>query len=187
MTPDPDCKPGGDARSNENAQNIPFTEVLERDEVLLWQGSVGFTFASSPIAALVVWIFAGYVYWSIWGSYTLKEFCPPADHVHSCGKFYVMIPPLVILMAAVVCFEVSERWAIASGRAQAAVLLTSRRLIRASNWPWRRIRAYDYRANPPRLQFGNILRFGKSGSIFLRRSDVDFVFRAISRNRASQA
>ena len=186
MTPDPECKPGGDARSNENAQNIPFAEVLERDEVLLWQGKIGFFVWSSPVMALAVWILAGYVYWSMWGSYSLNEFCPPADHVHSCGKFYVMIPPLIILMAASVSFDVLERWAIKSGWALGAVVMSNRRLIRISNWPWRRIRGYDYHANPPRLTFGKILRFGNNHSIVLRRSDAEYVLQRINNEKVGR-
>lgn len=161
----------------------PFLTLVEPWETLLWQGRIGFTFVSSPVTALAFWILAGYTFWTTWGSYSLNEFCPPSDTGRSCGRFYILIPPAVLLIAVAVCFDVIERLAIQSSKAQGQVLLTDRRLIRASTWPWFRTRVYDYRANPPKRGIGGVLRFGRLGSIVLSREDANQVLHLIASSR----
>lgn len=162
-----------------------LNQTLKPGEHLIWQGPIGFTFGTLPLVVLAFWILSGCVIWATWGSYSLTEFCPPGS-ARKCGAGYLVIPALFVLMALVVCFDMLERLALESGRAQGSVILTDCRLIRVSNWPWHRVRAYDYHKHSPHLVFGNVLRFGTYGVIFVHREDVDHVLLLMNDDRAGR-
>jgi hypothetical protein len=154
--------------------------VLEPGESLIWQGRIGFPFVSSTPAITVMYLIVSWVIWWIWGSYSLAEFCPTKDSVSSCGKFYAVVPAGLLLVALSQSFDWLERRAVESGRAFGAVMLTSRRLIRVSDWPWRRIRAYDYRTQKPRRGIGGVIRFGGIGSVVLSPADASHVLQMMT-------
>lgn len=159
-----------------------FHDLLAKGETLLWQGRIGFNFISSPFTALALIALAGYAAWATWGSYSVTDFCPPATSSGNCEKFYWLTAPLLCIAAISLGFEILERRALTSGRAQGAILLTDRRLIRVSDWPWRRVRQYDYRATPPRRGLGGVIRFGTfGGNVILSPEDAAAV-RNLMRN-----
>ena len=151
----------------------PFTDLLHPGETLLWQGRIGFNFISSPFTALALFALAGYAAWATWGRYSVADFCPPATSSGNCEKVYFLTAPLLCIAALSLVFDILERRALTSGRAQGAILLTDRRLIRISDWPWHRVRQYDYRATTPRRGLGGVIRFGNfGGNVILSREDA---------------
>lgn len=141
----------------------PFEDLLAPDETLLWQGRIGFNLISSPLLTLALAALAALVVAGFWLAQTPEEFCA-TDTGGGCRTLYWSTPFAALLIAAAQGFEMLERRALTAGRAQGAVLLTDRRLIRASTWPWRRVRAYAYRQNPPRRWIGGMVRFGTFGA-----------------------
>jgi hypothetical protein len=146
--------------------------LLEDGETLLWQGRLGFNFASTPVFVFVFYALAGYAFWATWGSFSLEQFCPTAESVIKCGSFYMLVPPLLLLLAFSMSFDMLERIAILSGNSMGTVLLTDRRIIRVSDWPWRRTRTYNYHGNPERWSWGGVMRFGRYGSVILSPTDA---------------
>ena len=150
-----------------------FRDLLTPGETLLWQGRIGFNLTSSPLLTLLLLAFTLWVTLSLWLWQTEAEFCASAPGDNACGFLYLAIPPLALVLAAVQGFDMLERRALASGKAQGAILLTDRRLIRVSDWPWRRVRTHDYRASSPRKGIGGVIRFGTfGGSLILAPQDA---------------
>jgi len=154
--------------------------MLEPDESLIWQGRIGFTAASSTLTMFVLVMIASLVIWAVWGSYSLDEFCPANGRVSRCGAFYVILPLGMIVIVLAQGFDWLERRAVESGRALGAVILTDRRLIRVSDWPWHRARAYDYRTRPPRRGAAGVLQFGGYRSVILSPSDASHVLQMMT-------
>lgn len=151
----------------------PFTDVLHPGETLLWQGRIGFNLTSSPILTALLLALTAYTAASLWFIQSEAEFCATAGGAGACGTIYRLIPPLALLLTGFQAFDMLERRALTSGRAQGAILLTNRRLIRVSDWPRRRIRAHDYTTTPTRNGIGGVLRFGTfGGSVILAPQDA---------------
>jgi len=154
--------------------------ILEPGESLIWQGRIGFTTASSTFTMFALVVIAGLVIWAVWGSYSLAEFCPATEPVSRCGAFYVMFPLAMIVIVLAQGFDWLERRAVESGRAFGAVILTDRRLIRVSDWPWHRVRAFDYRTRPPRRGAAGVLQFGGYRSVVLCPADRNRVLQMMT-------
>lgn len=152
----------------------PFTDVLHPGETLLWQGRIGFNFTSSSVTVLALIMLAAYAFWATWGTYSVTEFCPPAESASKCGSMYWLTAPILTVIAVSQGFDALERRALSGRKAHGAILLTDRRLIRVLDWPWLRIRSYDHRARAPRRGIGGVLRFGIS-SVILAPKDADQV------------
>jgi hypothetical protein len=152
----------------------PFSDLLLPSETLLWQGRIGFNFTSSSVTVLAVFMLAAYAFWATWGTYSVAEFCPPEESAGRCGSMYWLTAPILTAIAVSQGFDALERRALSGGKAQGAILLTDRRLIRVLDWPWLRIRSHDYRASAPRRGIGGVLRFGIS-SVILSPQDADQV------------
>ena len=163
-----------------------LTSILEADERLIWQGRIGFTTASSTFTMFVLVVIAGLVIWAVWGSHSLAEFCPANEQVSRCGEFYVILPSGMILIVLAQGFDWLERRAVKSGRALGAVILTDRRLIRVSDWPWHRVRAYDCRTRPPRRGAAGVLQFGAYRSVVLSPADANRVLQMMTTARDSR-
>lgn len=153
---------------------------LRPDETLIWQGRIGFTAASSTFTMFVLVVITCLVIWAVWGSYSLAEFCPANGRVSRCGAFYVTLPLGMIIIVLAQGFDWLERRAVESGRALGAVILTDRRLIRLSDWPWHRVQAYDYRARPPRRGAAGVLQFGGYRSVALSPADANRVLQMMT-------
>ena len=143
----------------------PEPGLLQPGETLLWQGPLGFNHATSPVTVAGVVLLALYALWAIWGNHSVLSFCPPESAGRACAGFYWLAPPLLLLIALAQGFAFLERQAITSGRAKGALLLTDRRLIRLSHWPWRRIKAGNYLQTAPTGGMPGVIRFGPFGTI----------------------
>jgi hypothetical protein len=162
--------------------NAPFSEVLQPGETLLWQGRIGFNLTSSPILTALLLLLTVYSAVSLWVIQSEAEICAASAGQGACGTIYRLIPPLALLLTGFQAFDMLERRALTSGRAQGAILLTNRRLIRVSDWPRRRIRAHFYTGTPARKGIGGVIRFGTfGGSVILAPKDADQV-RDLMRN-----
>ena len=150
-----------------------FADLLQPGETLLWQGRIGFNVTSSPVFTTFLVVLTAYVTASLWFIQSEAEFCAASPGRAGCGLIYRLLPPLALILTGFQIFDMLERRALTSGRAEGAALLTDRRLIRASTWPRRRIRAFDHRATPPRRGTGGVLRFGVlKGSVILVPEDA---------------
>ncbi len=153
-----------------------YSDLLEQGETLRWQGKVGFNVTSSPLLTAALVLFALYMLVGMWVMQGPAGFCEGAGPDSPCTTLFWATPPLAALMAAMQGFEMLERRAILSGRAQAVVLLTDRRLIRVSDWPWRRVRSHSYQMRLPRRGIGGVLRFGAlGGTVILSPADARHV------------
>lgn len=160
----------------------PFTDLLLPGETLLWQGRIGFNLTSSPILTALLLALTVYTAVSLWVIQSEAELCAASAGQGACGTIYRLIPPLALLLTGFQAFDMLERRALTSGRAQGAILLTNSRLIRVSDWPRRRIRAHNYIASPARKGIGGVIRFGTfGGSVILSPQDADHV-RDVMRN-----
>ncbi|MBL9050053.1 MAG: hypothetical protein JNK19_08075 [Tabrizicola sp.] len=159
-----------------------LASILEPDESLIWQGRIGFTVASSTFTMFVLVVIASLVLWAVWGSYSLAEFCPAKDRVSRCGAFYIILPLAMIVIVLAQGFDWLERRAVESGKALGAVILTDRRLIRVSEWPWRRIRSHDYLQSAPDWGLPGVIRFGRT-SIILATNDAKECMRIMEQER----
>lgn len=150
-----------------------FADLLQPGETLLWQGRIGFNLTSSPLLTAFLLILTAYTAASLWFIQTEAEFCAAAPGQAGCGLIYRLLPPLALILTGFQIFDLLERRALTSGRAEGAILLTNRRLIRASTWPRRRVRAFDYLATPARRGIGGVIRFGAlKGSVILAPEDA---------------
>jgi hypothetical protein len=160
----------------------PFTDLLLPGETVLWQGRIGFNLTSSPILTALLLALTLYTAVSLWVIQSEAELCAASAGQGACGAVYRLIPPLALLLTGFQAFDMLERRALTSGRAQGAILLTNRRLIRVSDWPRRRIRAHDYILSAPRNGIGGVIRFGTfGGSVILAPQDAATV-RDLMRN-----
>jgi hypothetical protein len=151
----------------------PFADLLQPGETLLWQGRIGFNLTSSPVLTAILLALTAYVTASLWFLQSEAEICAAAPGQAGCGFLYRLLPLTALVLTAFQCFDMLERRALASGAASGAVLLTDHRLIRASTWPRRRIRSFDYRNTPARRGIGGVIRFGTfGGSVILSAQDA---------------
>lgn len=146
---------------------IDTAGLLEPGETVLWQGPLGFNHASAPVTVASLFLLAFYAFWATWGTQSMMDFCPPETSGRGCSGFYWLVPPILLLIALIQGAALMERRAITSGRAQGALVLTNRRLIRLSHWPWRRIKAGHYLQTPPTGGMPGVIRFGPLGSIIV--------------------
>lgn len=154
----------------------PWRDLLEPDETVLWTGKIGFNLISSPVTILVLFALAVYAFWATWATHSLSEFCLNEVSASNCENVYWLSAPILTIITLAHGFAVLERLALSSGKAQGAILLTDRRLIRASDWPWRRARIYYYRSTRPRRGIGGVIRFGAfGGSVILPSADAKHV------------
>lgn len=144
---------------------IDMTGILEPGETLLWQGPLGFNHASAPLTVTGLFLLALYAFWSTWGNHDLASFCPPDTAGQACAGFYGLVGPVLLFIALIQGAALLERRAITTGRAQGALLLTNRRLIRLSHWPWRRIKSGNYLQTAPTGGMPGVIRFGPFGTI----------------------
>ncbi|MCZ8088740.1 MAG: hypothetical protein O9247_01405 [Rhodobacteraceae bacterium] len=159
-----------------------LADLLQPGETLLWQGRIGFNLTSSPVLTALLLALTAYVTASLWIIQSEADFCAAAPGQAGCGFLYRLMPPTALILTGFQTFDMLERRALTSGRAQGAVLLTNRRLIRVCDWPRRRIRAHDYAASPPRRGIGGVIRFGTfGGSVILSPEDAEKV-RDLMRN-----
>jgi hypothetical protein len=160
----------------------PFPDLLQPGETLLWQGRIGFNLTSSPVLTAVLLILTAYTAASLWFIQSEAQFCAAAPGQAGCGLIYRLMPPLALILTGFQTFDMLERRALMAGRAQGAILLTDRRLIRASTWPRARVRSFDYRATPARRGIGGVIRFGTlKSSVILAPEDAATV-RDLMRN-----
>jgi hypothetical protein len=151
----------------------PFADILHPGETLLWQGRIGFNLTSSPILTALLLALTAYVTASLWFIQSEAAFCAAAPGQAGCGFLYRLLPPTALILTAFQTFDMLERRALTNGTAQGAILLTDRRLIRASTWPRRRVRTFDYRNPPARRGIGGVIRFGTfGGSVILAPEDA---------------
>lgn len=151
----------------------PFADILHPGETLLWQGRIGFNLTSSPLLTALLLALTAYVTASLWVLQSEAAFCATAPGQAGCGFLYRLLPPTALILTAFQCFDMLERRALTSGRAQGAILLTDRRLIRVSDWPRRRLRSFDHGATAPRRGIGGVIRFGTfGGSVILSPEDA---------------
>lgn len=143
------------------------TGLLEPGETLLWQGPLGFNHASAPATVASLFLLAFFAFWATWGSQSMMDFCPPESSGRGCSGFYWLVPPILLIIALVQGVALLERRAVTSGQAHAAILLTNRRLIRLSHWPWRRIKAWNYLQTAPAGGMPGVIRFGPLGSMIV--------------------
>ena len=146
---------------------IPVDDILQRGETLLWHGPLGFNHASSPVTVAGLYLLAFYALWASWGSQDLTEFCAPGTSGKACTAFYWLLSPALLLIALIQSLALLERRAVLSGRALGLVLLTDRRLIRLSDWPWRRVTSHDYVRTAPSGGLPGVIRFGAFGSVIV--------------------
>lgn len=164
----------------------PYAGLLQQGETLLWQGRIGFNLTSSPVLTAVLLALTAYVTASLWFIQSEAQFCAGASGQAGCGFLYRLLPPLALILTGFQTFDTLERRALTSGKAQGAILLTDRRLIRVSDWPRRRIRSHDYRNTPARRGIGGVIRFGTfGGSVILSPEDAATV-RDLMRNPAGK-
>lgn len=164
----------------------PFADVLQSGETLLWQGRIGFNLTSSPLLTAALLLLTAYVTASLWVLQSETQFCATAPGQAGCGFLYRLLPPTALILTGFQLFDMLERRALATGKAQGAILLTDRRLIRASTWPRTRIRSFDWRNTPARRGIGGVIRFGTfGGSVILSPEDAATV-RALMRNPAGR-
>lgn len=160
----------------------PFADLLHPGETLLWQGRIGFNITSSPLLTAVLLALTAYVTASLWVLQSETAFCADAPGQAGCGFLYRLLPPTALILTGFQIFDMLERRALTAGKAEGAVLLTDRRLIRASTWPRRRVRTFDYRNTPARRGIGGVIRFGTfGGSVILTPQDATTV-RDLMRN-----
>ena len=160
----------------------PFADLLQPGETLLWQGRIGFNLTSSPVLTAILLALTAYVTASLWFIQSEAAFCAAAPGQAGCGFIYRLLPPTALILTGFQCFDMLERRALTTGKADGAVLLTDRRLIRASTWPRRRIRSHDWRNTPARRGIGGVIRFGTfGGSVILDPQDAATV-RDLMRN-----
>jgi hypothetical protein len=164
------------------AVDDPLHPVMGEGETLLWQGPIGFNFTSSPVTVMALLVAAGYAFWATWGSYSATEFCLGARSDRGCGSIYWLLGPTLLAATAGQGFDLLERFALTKGTAKGAVILTSHRLIRVSDWPSRRVRGYDHRTNSPHWGLRGVIRFGRFGNIILRPDDARQVRQRITDN-----
>ena len=150
-----------------------FADLLHPGETLLWQGRIGFNLTSSPILTAVLLLLTAYTAASLWFIQSEAEFCAASPGQAGCGLIYRLLPPLALILTGFQVFDMLERRALTAGKAQGAILLTNRRLIRVSDWPRRRIRSFDYLATPARRGIGGVIRFGTlKGTVILAPEDA---------------
>ena len=164
----------------------PFADVLQPGETLLWQGRICFNLTSSPLLTAVLLILTAYVTASLWFIQSEAQFCADASGQAGCGFLYRLLPPTALILTAFQTFDMLERRALTSGKAQGAVLLTDRRLIRASTWPRRRIRSFSYLATPARRGIGGVIRFGTFGGSLILSPEDAATLRTLMRNPAGK-
>jgi len=159
-----------------------YADLLQPDETLLWQGRMGFNLTSSPLLTAILLALTAYTAASLWFIQSEAEFCAASPGQAGCGLIYRLLPPLALILTGFQAFDMLERRALTSGKAQGAILLTTRRLIRVSDWPRRRIRNFDFRNTPARRGIGGVIRFGTfGGSVILSPEDAATV-RDLMRN-----
>ena len=147
------------------SHDLDMTGILEPGETLLWQGPLGFNHASAPLTVTGLFLLALYGFWSTWGSHDPTTFCPPETAGQACVGFYWLVGPVLLFIALIQGAALLERRAITTGRAQGAILLTNCRLIRLSDWPWRRIKSGNYLQTAPTGGMPGVIRFGPFGTI----------------------
>ncbi len=163
-------------------QPAAFTDVLHPGETLLWQGRIGFNVTSSPLLTAFLLILTAYTAASLWFVQSEAEFCAASPGQAGCGLIYRLLPPIALILTGFQIFDMLERRAFTSGKAQGAILLTNQRLLRISDWPRRRIRAFKYLGTPARRGIGGVIRFGTfGGSVILSPQDAAHV-RDLMRN-----
>jgi len=159
-----------------------FRDLLAPGETLLWQGRIGLNVTSSPLLTALLLALTAYVAASLWFIQSEAEFCAASPGQAGCGFIYRLLPPTALILTGFQCFDMLERRALLAGKAQGAVLLTDRRLLRVSDWPRRRLRSFDYRNTPARRGIGGVIRFGTfGGSVILAPEDAATV-RDLMRN-----
>ncbi|WGV15780.1 hypothetical protein [Fuscovulum ytuae] len=148
-------------------EGIDVTGILDPGETLLWQGPLGFNHASAPPTVAALFLLAFYAFWETWITRSVVEFCPAETAGQGCAGFYWLVGPLLLAIALVQGFALMERQAITTGRAHGALLLTDKRLIRLSHWPWRRMKTGNYLQTPPSGGMPGVIRFGPLGSMIV--------------------
>lgn len=164
----------------------PPPTALGEGETLIWQGPIGFNFMSSPVVVLVLLIASGYAFWATWGSYTASEFCLGASSNRGCSSLYWLLGPALSAATAGLGFDALERWMVTRGKRRGEVLLTDRRLMRVSEWPWQRIRSFNYLQAAPELVVPGVIRFGRS-SVILATNDAKECLRIMKMKRKAAA
>jgi hypothetical protein len=152
----------------------PVASVLAPDETVLWRGKLGFGLFESYYTFVFLLAVSMIVLQATWFSYSFAEFCA-ASPSSKCGGIYFLGPTLCVVSAATSLFGLIERRKIDSGKSLGLCLVTNRRAMRVVDWPWLRVRAFDYHKDHPRQGLKGLIHFGRRGSLRFAPEDATVV------------
>ena len=153
----------------------PLASVLAPDETVLWRGKVGFGLFESPYNFAFMLAVSMLVLQATWFSYSFSEFCA-ASPSNKCGGIYFIGPALCIVAAATSLFGLLERYKIEAGKSVGICIVTNQRAMRLVDWPWLRVRSFDYRKDRPRQGARDLVIFGRRGSLRFASGDAKIAF-----------
>lgn len=153
----------------------PVDSLLAPDETVLWRGKVGFGLFESLYTFVFLLAVSMLVLQATWFSYSFAEFCATSPS-SKCGGIYLLWPTLCIVAAATSLFGLLERHRIETGKSFGLCIITNQRAMQVVDWPWLRVRAFDYRKDRPRQGARDLVIFGRRGRLRFAPGDARIAF-----------